>query len=422
MLPIRNQGFFFRNRYPLGILLIVALIIALLVATQTPPPTSPVEEKAWLVSSERIVLGAEQPNVRIFGTVESPNESALSSALSAEVAVVQAREGEQVKAGALLVQLDERDLRLQRQQLEADVQDLLAQIDAEKNRYASDQRALEEEQKLLDIAEQALARQARLKASNLVAQERYEQAESERARAALAVSQRQATLADHPARLQQIQARLQRARNALEKVQLDLSRTRITAPFDAWVTQVNVSPGERIQPGQHVVSVYEPASLEVRAQIPNRHAARIQEALQTGEQIHALTNWHGQSLRLKLDRLSAKVQAQSGGLDAFFRPVDTSALPSLGASMNIYVNLPAYEQVASLPVSALYGENRIYRIVNERLESLTVKVLGQQFSEGKTRSDRVLVRSAHLSPGDAVVTTQLPNAIDGLKVTTRDTP
>lgn len=420
MLKSDEKGFFYRNRYPLGILLAAVFIIYLLVATKAPTPTSPVEEKSWLVTSDTITLTSEHPNIRILGTVESPNESALSAALSAEVASVVVREGERVAAGALLVQLDDRDLVLQRQQLEADVQDIEAQIEAESNRFASDQRALEEEQKLLSIAEQALSRQARLKASNLVAQERYEQAESERARAALAVSNRQANLADHPSRLQQLKARLQRAESALNKVRLDLDRTRITAPFDAWITRVDVSPGERIQPGQQLVWVYEPASLEIRAQIPNRHAARIREAITTGEQIGATANWHGRTIPLGLDRLSAKIQAQSGGLDALFRPSDALQLPGLGASLNLYVNLPAYDKVASLPVSALYGENRIYRITDDRLESITVTVMGQQFTQSNTRSDRVLVRSASLHNGDQIVTTQLPNAIDGLKVTQRE--
>ncbi len=416
-----QEGFFYRNRWAFGIIIAVVIIIALLVATKPETPTTPSEEKAWLVNSVKVSPQSHAPQIQVLGKVESPNTSTLSSSMAADVAVVAVREGELVEKDQLLVQLDDRDLVIKRQQLEADITDLRAQSETEKNRYKSDQRALAEEQKLLSIAEQALARQTKLKASNLVAQERLEQAESQRAQAALAVSNRQQALSDHPNRLRQLEARLLRAENALRQVRLDLERTQIQAPFAAWITHVPVSVGERVQTGQALVEIYEPDALEIRAQIPNRYAPRIREALQDSQTITAKGLWHDATIKLKLARLSARVNAASGGIDALFEPLTNEATLSLGATLTVQVELPAYKDSISLPVSALYGENRVYRIADGRLQTVFVNVLGQQF-DASAQKDRVLVQSKDLQAGDLVITTQLPNAIDGLKIQRREAP
>ncbi|MDX1452221.1 MAG: efflux RND transporter periplasmic adaptor subunit [Oleiphilaceae bacterium] len=413
--------FLYNSRWALGIILVAVLIIMLLIVTIPEPPTTATTEKAWLVESAEVSLGAHHPFLQIIGKTESPQVSTLSSALVADITHVPVREGQAVQAGDLLIQLDERDLKLKQQQLEADVKDIEAQIATEKNRYASDQRALAEEQKLLSIAEQALARQARLKASNLVAQERYEQAESERARAALAVSNRQQALADHPARLKQLQARLLRATNALDQARLDLERTRIVAPFDAWITRVDISVGERVQTGQSLLELFEPGSVEVRTPIPDRYTGLLRKALQQDQPVTATARTQGQPVQLALSRLSARTNPQSGSVDALFVPTNPQAALSLGASLTVQVQLPVIEQIASLPISALYGENRIYRINDERLETLQVDVVGHQF-DAQTQKDRLLVRSPELNDGDLIITTQLPNAIDGLKVQRRAAP
>ncbi|KZY72787.1 hypothetical protein A3739_27400 [Oleiphilus sp. HI0067] len=53
-------------------------------------------------------------------------------------------------------------------------------------------------------------------------------------------------------------------------------------------------------------------------------------------------------------------------------------------------------------------------MVNDRLESLNVDIIGNLYSD--TQRDRILVRSNQLEDGDRIITTQLPKAINGLKV------
>jgi hypothetical protein len=67
-----------------------------------------------------------------------------------------------------------------------------------------------------------------------------------------------------------------------------------------------------------------------------------------------------------------------------------------------------------LPFEALYGLKRVYRLDGGRLVTVDVERVGElRLPDG---SVQVLVRSPDLHPGDQVVTTQLPNAVNGLRV------
>jgi len=67
-----------------------------------------------------------------------------------------------------------------------------------------------------------------------------------------------------------------------------------------------------------------------------------------------------------------------------------------------------------VPYQAIYGNSRIYRIAEDRLQALDVESVGQ--SKNESGQVQVLVRSADIAAGDLIVTTHLPNAVSGLKV------
>ncbi len=78
--------------------------------------------------------------------------------------------------------------------------------------------------------------------------------------------------------------------------------------------------------------------------------------------------------------------------------------------MALIVDVPPVHVSVALPYEAVYGTSRIYRLDGERMRILEVERVGEQRSlDG---SARVLVRSPELQPGDRIVTTQLPNAMD----------
>jgi len=404
---------------PLIILLVAGLVISALVATKPAPPKKETKEKEWLVSIEHIELGTASPQINLLGHVESPFDSTLSAAIVADVLSVPVRDGQTVKKGDVLIVLDAREINLTVSQRQADVRELQAQIISETNRFESDKRSLEEEQRLLDIAVQGVGRQAKLKASNLVAQERFDNAESQRAQQALSLNARKLNIADHPSRLNQLKARLTRAKTSLNDALIDADRAQVKAPFDGVITAVSIAPGERVQMGQALVSLYDRNNMEVRSQIPDRHVSLIQSSLKKGVEIKAYANSYGQTTALQLKRLSGQANLKSGGIDAIFTPEKLDHDLLLNNSLQVQVDLPSLNNTFTLPLSAIYGTNRVYRVEEGRLQSINVDILGKQFSV-KQSQDRVIIRSKVLKERDTITTTQLPSAISGLKVKVRD--
>jgi hypothetical protein len=86
------------------------------------------------------------------------------------------------------------------------------------------------------------------------------------------------------------------------------------------------------------------------------------------------------------------------------------------------LQLPAVDDAIAVPRSALYGNDHVYRVSEGRLERVRVERLGESRGEsqgelrGDDRGSRLLLRSDALRPGDRIATTQLPNAVDGLRV------
>jgi len=409
---------------PIIIITLTALIIFILMTSRATPPKKLPIEKSWAVSTESVSRGLVNPQLELLGSVESIYTSQLSAAITADVKHVPIREGAYVTKGQLLVELDDIETQLELQQKKANTEELIASITSENNRYKSDIVALKNEQALLSIAERSVERQKKLEKSNLTSQEQIDTALNKRELQSLLVNKRQLNIADHTSRLQQLNAKLLRAKAERSNADLNLSRTHITAPYDGQITHVNVSPGDRVRLGEPIVELYDSQQIEVRAQIPNRSVSLIRSALSNTAQtntssLKASVAIYGQNIPFTLDRLSGKANSGSGGVDGLFKA--SSENPSLipGNSVKLTVNLPVIENTITAPLSALYGTNRIYTIKDERLVSTQASVEGSYITkEGKQR----LILKTKLAAGETIVTTQLPNAINGLKVSVRGAP
>lgn len=162
-----------------------------------------------------------------------------------------------------------------------------------------------------------------------------------------------------------------------------------------------------------MLSLYSYERLEVRAQIPNRILPLFRGKADLNN-ISASGLLDGQIIKLQLNRVAAEVNSGNAGIDAFFRLTDTEQIPELGRSLSIKLNLPPTADSIAIPPMALYGLNRIYKIVDNRLVAVEVDRIGDtQLSDGQPA---VLIRTTDIKAGDLILTTQLPNAITGLRV------
>ena len=401
-------------RYPLIIVGISVLIIALLMSTKPEAPKQPSKEKSWQVSAVTAQRIDASPEVELYANTESPHAAKLSTTIASDVVALHALPGQSIAKGDLIIELDNTDASIALMQAEADLSELHAAIESEHIRFESDQRALTSEQRMLEISKDALDRQNKLQASNLVAKERIDTAESAAAQAELMIAAREQSIKDHPSRLKRLKAGLQRAKARLQAARRDMERTSIRAPFDAHVTEVHVAPGDRVQPSQTLVEVFDPTRVELRVQIPNNMVGEVEAALAKDGEVTARSG----DKRYKVDRLSLASSQQHGGRDAWLIPVIEDRTQALNKSLRVILELPKHKDVIALPISSIYGTNGVFRVNDGRLESLTVSPVGYQYQQGK--ADKVLVIAEAINDGEKIITTQLPKAINGLKVTVQD--
>ena len=283
-------------------------------------------------------------------------------------------------------------------------------------RYKADKQAYAYEKSILQLEQSAVKRAKMLKDKKLGSVAALEEAETKLKRQQLAYTDRKLALDDHSSRLQQLKARLTNAQADVELVQLDLERSQIIAPFDGFVEKLSVSAGNQVQGNQALLSFYSTEQLEVRAKIPTAFQDEIQKALQNKQGLSATARYAGASMLLELNRLAG--MADAGGIDALFSFSSGSEWVKPGSSISLSLKRPNRDNVIVLPYSAIYDNNRIYRIVDNYLQRVKVQVVGNYLDEN---NEKLLVYSDEIQPGDKILITHLPNAMMGLKVELDDT-
>jgi len=403
---------------PIVILGLAVAAFMLLKVSEPETPAMETKEKAWLVEAVEVDYQRIAPEITIYGRVETPRDASLKAPLEADVIEVNVLEGDIVSAGQTLIKLDDIDIQLALQQRQADVREAQAQIESENQRFERDKQLLTNQKQLLALADKAVQRARKLEQTRLVSQASLDEALSAYEQQALALKQLQFDIDNHAVRLAQLQAAKQRAEALLAQAEVNLSRTEIKAPFDGRVAGLTVALGDRVRPGDTLLTVYDLDNLEVRAQIPGRYIPQVRQLLRDGKNLKARAEVDGQLMQLSLNRLSGEVSEDSGGIDGLFRIENNMAPLPLGTFVELQLQLAEQEKVIEIPFSALYGMDRVYRIDDGHLQSVAVERVGE--IERENGKNSLLIRSEALELGDLIAATQLPNAITGLRVKVAD--
>ncbi len=402
---------------PVIILAAAIAVFALLKATEPQATTAELKERLWPVEAQRATLQTLSPVINLYGQVETPALVNAAAPRNSRVSQIHTAEGKAIHKGDLLLELDARDFLPRIQQAESRVAELQALIASETTRYKNDQTALGYEKSLLELENSAVNRAKQLKQKNLGSTANLELAQEELNRQRLSYTNRELAIKDHAARLQQLQARLAYAEAELELARLDLERSRIVAEFDGVVEKLQVAAGDQVKENQILMTLFSTENLEIRAKIPTLFQTEIQTSLFHEQHLPAQAKFGDVTFPLSLNRLSGLADAR--GIDALFSIDAELAWIRPGSTVSLYLQRPPQANVVALPYAALYDNNFIYRIQNDRLASLSVTIAGHVYQNNE---EQLLVSSPELQSGDLILITHLPNAINGMKVQTLDNP
>jgi len=237
----------------------------------------------------------------------------INSQVSGPIARVAVDDTQQVHKGDVLVVIDRSDAELALARAQADYQRTLQRVS---QYYAQrDAAAATVQARLSDVSRTAgdYERRQNLAESGAISREQLSNARSaaEAAQANLAAAreslQAQSELvkgvgiANHPETVA--------ARAALEKAQLDLSRTVIRAPIDGVVTRRNVQVGQRVAPGTQMMLIVPVAQLYVDANFKEGQLTRVK----VGQPVTLKSDLYGGSVEYH-----GKVVGLSGGTGSSF--------------------------------------------------------------------------------------------------------
>ncbi|MGB5735314.1 MAG: hypothetical protein WBM40_12830, partial [Thiohalocapsa sp.] len=128
----------------------------------------------------------------------------------------------------------------------------------------------------------------------------------------------------------------------------------------------------------------------------------------------ATANVGNTRIALRLDRLAG--EADPSGVDGLFRVVDDPGLLRLGQMLTLRLDRPPRADSVAVPFRAVYGGDPLYKLVDGRMVGVKVESLGGRIDGDGT--EQLLIHAPELQDGDLIVTTHMPNAMDGLRVET----
>ncbi len=204
--------------------------------TKTTTQSQASDVKSRLVPVRLVQLPLSESAI---GTIRAVHETTIGSKLLARVVEVNLKAGQKVKTGDVLIRLDDTDLQAKLQQAKAaatSAEAIYAQANRDEKRYAE------------LVAGKAVSRQA------------YEKATTE---------------------LRSAQADLSRAKEAVKEVQATLDWATIRSPIDGTVIDKKVDVGDMVTPGQMLVTLFDPAHMQLVASVRES----LRDHLQVGQNI-----------------------------------------------------------------------------------------------------------------------------------------
>ncbi|HEY6096386.1 MAG TPA: efflux RND transporter periplasmic adaptor subunit [Gallionellaceae bacterium] len=358
--------------------LLVAALFFWVVTTQGPLA-------AVKVTVDKASVGTLSNAVFGVGTLEARRSYNLAPTLTSRVSRVLVDEGDTVRAGQLLAEMDAVDLNDRVNS---------SQQAAERSQYAirAAEAQLAEAQSRAHTAEAAYTRFAELRTGGFVSQEMLDAKLHEKNAAQAAVAAASATLSS--ARLDQ--ARTRADASGIGKLR---AQTRLLSPVNGIVTARLAEPGVTLVAGQAVLQVIDPASLWVKTRIDQKQAGLIR----VGQSAEIVLRSQPQSVLPG----SVKRVEQIGDAVTEERMVDVAfASPGVAAVVGelaeVTIRLPQLEQALSIPTAALKRQDKqegVWVLRDGRVQFARVKaglstLQGRtQIIEGLAAGDEVIVYS-----------------------------
>jgi len=317
--------------------------------------------------------GAEQ----FVGSVESRDQARLVSRSSGKVTNLAVREGNQVKADQLLLEISDNSAREQLRATEAAIEVATRQMESARAK--------------LTLARQTAARYEQLLKAQAVTPQEYDQVTAE-----LNMARQQLAAAE---------AEVDRGEAERDRVVQQNSYNRVVAPFAGQVVSVQIKQGATVLPGTPLLVIDREGERQARVKVPERLLGQIKVGTVMAVELP--------SLQKVLDGTVLRVQGGSDpasrSYDVIIELPDGKDVPT-GIFARARRTLPS-EELLLIPETAVTMRGQLTGVflVEDQVLKFRLVRLGRRFG------DRLEVLSG-LEVGDRIVSAEVNRAHNGARV------
>jgi HlyD family secretion protein len=273
--------------------------------------------------------------VRAPGKIEAKTRVQVSADIMGRIVKLLVKEGDRVRKGQLMLQLDDTQYRSSHAQARASV-------------VAAEAR-LREATTTLRINEASFKRQRSLYDQKLLSQAEWEQAQSanESAKVAAATAAEDAT----------------RARAALDAAQDNLSKCRFLAPFDGVVSALNVEQGENVimgtmnNVGTQILTVSDLSRMLVRADVDETDIVDLRIGQKVKISVDAVpdTTFSGTVTEIGNTAKRSLTSTVEGQTDFEVKVVFDDNVPQVrpGMTADVSIDTGTHEKTLAVPIQAV---------------------------------------------------------------------
>jgi len=342
--------------------------------------------------------------VDVVGTLAPVDQVTISSEADGTVSRILADLGDRVKAGQVLIQIDNEKQQYTFEQQQAALARALAQYGANDPEHLPEiERTPDAMRANSDLvqATQAFNRAQELFKRNLISQQALDDAQA-------ALQSKRAIYNSALQTGKNLRASIQASQAAMKLAQRQLRDTQIRAPFDGFVEKRMVNQGELVKTQTPVIAIVRLDPLKITAEIPEKMGPWINSGETVQVQVDA---YPGRTFTGRVSRISPAVNTSTRAFpfEALVPNPDAALKP--GTFARVHIASSKIDPVLTLPYAALqyrYGVNRVFVVDGGKLAM-------RELSVGERVGDRIEILGG-VKAGERVVATDVDTLNDGMAV------
>ncbi|MBM3284611.1 MAG: efflux RND transporter periplasmic adaptor subunit [Candidatus Aminicenantes bacterium] len=328
-------------------------------AEETSRPAQKAEEAGLPVRVAAVRHGELVMRLKSPGEAFTEKRIIVKAEVSGTIKNLNVREGKQVRAGDLLVELEDREYRLKLERADALRLRYLSELLLEKQFADEDKRPDSRAEQKIKQAEEEFSR-----ASSLFSQGLLSRDEFETARRAYEL-----VMIETGRMKEEIMAAakgLTQAEIDVKIAQMELEKTSIRAPFSGVITDIRVSPGETISAGRELFTLVDISHIKVKAKVLESEVGKMKEGHEASLKFSA---YPGKTFKGRVEAVSPVTNPEDKTCSVYISVENPAGEIKPGMHADVEIAADVYRDRLLVPQAAVLvrGGRKLVFVVEEDL-------------------------------------------------------